>query len=507
MATVGEVVDRAGLLSLTPGPADKVHRHLVNDLLELTPSRPLDVATGSVVYLPTVVWASLTSPEEIPGDLRSAGAVAVVIDTDDGNLLPEFVAACVSHSLPIYMLPRSSDVTDLRSIITKPAQVRDIDGSTSDLLRPLTATLDAFASESGLSVCLVMDGCLLASTPVMDSGLLTKTLALAPTPLEAVSTKSGALHLQLRDARYALALVNSRRRPIDRAKLHNAVRQIDAQVQTISVQRATRRGLEDALIRELIEAQAPSAALDPWVASFGLSPGDRVRALAVVFETDSPDLHVHVVAGLHDLGLVSGSSCVASTHHGIAYALIKSGVDEVRNPLANNTFDTHLKEFTDLFARRHDVDLAVGVSSYVVRSSDDLMRGLINARQLSERQARSVLTEVPEIPLPAPLAATLLADEPGLSDVLERALLQPVLDYDAEKGTSYVQTLRTFLALDGHWGATANELGIHSNTLRYRLSRVEHLTGRGLQSTADRSDYYLALCLRESAGHDQGPAA
>ncbi|NED69526.1 PucR family transcriptional regulator, partial [Streptomyces sp. SID10244] len=191
----------------------------------------------------------------------------------------------------------------------------------------------------------------------------------------------------------------------------------------------TRRSLEDALIRELIEAQAPSAALDPWVASFGLSPGDRVRALAVVFEPDSADLPRHVVAGLHDLGLVSGSTCVASTHLGVAYALIRSSHEEVRNPLANNNFDSHLTTFTDLFARRRDVDLAVGVSSYVIRSSDDLMRGLINARQLSERQARSAIAESPEIPLPAPLAATLLAGEPGLSDVLERALLQPVLDY------------------------------------------------------------------------------
>ncbi|MFD8595967.1 helix-turn-helix domain-containing protein [Kitasatospora sp. NPDC059646] len=41
--------------------------------------------------------------------------------------------------------------------------------------------------------------------------------------------------------------------------------------------------------------------------------------------------------------------------------------------------------------------------------------------------------------------------------------------------------------------AVADRMFVHRNTVRYRLERIEQLTGRSLQSTHDRFQLWLAL--------------
>jgi PucR C-terminal helix-turn-helix domain/Purine catabolism regulatory protein-like family/GGDEF-like domain len=74
-------------------------------------------------------------------------------------------------------------------------------------------------------------------------------------------------------------------------------------------------------------------------------------------------------------------------------------------------------------------------------------------------------------------------------------LLDPLLEWDRRQGGRLVDTLRTFLSQGGRWTETALALHIHPNTLRYRLARVEELTGRSLTETGDRVDLFLALEL------------
>ncbi|MBZ2196376.1 helix-turn-helix domain-containing protein [Occultella gossypii] len=61
---------------------------------------------------------------------------------------------------------------------------------------------------------------------------------------------------------------------------------------------------------------------------------------------------------------------------------------------------------------------------------------------------------------------------------------------------SLEETLVTFLENDGSWTRTAQALHLHVNTVRYRIGRVEELTGRDLSRFADRVDVFLALGLR-----------
>jgi hypothetical protein len=99
----------------------------------------------------------------------------------------------------------------------------------------------------------------------------------------------------------------------------------------------------------------------------------------------------------------------------------------------------------------------------------------------------------------------LLAAVPGEARrAFQASLLGPLLDYDQEHGTELVRTLRVFLDCSGSWTKAADAIFVHVNSLRYRIRRVEELTGRDLGSLADQAALLLALRLGDSA-EDQGP--
>jgi len=75
-------------------------------------------------------------------------------------------------------------------------------------------------------------------------------------------------------------------------------------------------------------------------------------------------------------------------------------------------------------------------------------------------------------------------------------LLGPLLSYDERHRAELVSTLREFLACSGSWNACAAKMYVHVNTVRYRIRRVEELTGRDLSSLDDQVDFFLALRIR-----------
>jgi DNA-binding PucR family transcriptional regulator len=72
-------------------------------------------------------------------------------------------------------------------------------------------------------------------------------------------------------------------------------------------------------------------------------------------------------------------------------------------------------------------------------------------------------------------------------------VLGRLLEYDEAHHAGLFETLRTFLAQSGSWARTADRLFLHVNTVRYRITRVEELTGRDLSRLEDRVDLLLAL--------------
>jgi PucR family transcriptional regulator, purine catabolism regulatory protein len=77
------------------------------------------------------------------------------------------------------------------------------------------------------------------------------------------------------------------------------------------------------------------------------------------------------------------------------------------------------------------------------------------------------------------------------------SVLGPLEDASGEYGDELVRSLEAFIEQNGQWERAARELYCHRHTLRYRMRRVEELTGRDLSSARDRIEFWLALRARE----------
>jgi len=94
------------------------------------------------------------------------------------------------------------------------------------------------------------------------------------------------------------------------------------------------------------------------------------------------------------------------------------------------------------------------------------------------------------------------------------SVLGPLDAYDEAHGGHLVPSLRAFLERNARWEAAAAELYVHRHTLRYRMRKVEELTGRDLTSARDRMELFLALRARDilssgdpsTNGHSRGLA-
>ncbi|KES08572.1 regulatory protein [Streptomyces toyocaensis] len=140
-----------------------------------------------------------------------------------------------------------------------------------------------------------------------------------------------------------------------------------------------------------------------------------------------------------------------------------------------------------------DGRLTLGVSA-AVHSAEGLRGALEEARHArrvaAARQGRVCAAGHQE------LASHVLL-LPFVPDDVRRAftarLLDPLRDYDRRHRAELIPTLEAFLECDGSWTRCASRLHLHVNTLRYRVGRIEQLTGRDLSRLEDKLDFFLAL--------------
>jgi len=77
------------------------------------------------------------------------------------------------------------------------------------------------------------------------------------------------------------------------------------------------------------------------------------------------------------------------------------------------------------------------------------------------------------------------------------SILGPIENGEGHYGGELMRSLEAFIECNGQWERAAARLFCHRHTLRYRIRRVEELTGRSLSSARDRIEFWLALRARE----------
>jgi PucR family transcriptional regulator, purine catabolism regulatory protein len=91
-----------------------------------------------------------------------------------------------------------------------------------------------------------------------------------------------------------------------------------------------------------------------------------------------------------------------------------------------------------------------------------------------------------------------LQDDDALASYCQ-SVLGPVEGDEGEYGDELLRSLDVFIEHNGHWEKAAQALYCHRHTLRYRIKRVEQLTGRDFTHARDRIEFWLALRGRELA--------
>jgi purine catabolism regulator len=96
-----------------------------------------------------------------------------------------------------------------------------------------------------------------------------------------------------------------------------------------------------------------------------------------------------------------------------------------------------------------------------------------------------------------------LQEDDGLRQYCDD-VLGPIERSRTGHGDELLRSLEAFLEHNGSWEAAARALFCHRHTLRYRISRIEELTGRRLDRVENRIEFWLALRGRELLGGARG---
>ena len=90
-----------------------------------------------------------------------------------------------------------------------------------------------------------------------------------------------------------------------------------------------------------------------------------------------------------------------------------------------------------------------------------------------------------------------MVDDPLLLKSLSDDLLKPLLEYDAQHGGGYLETLESYLKNSGSIKVMADELFIHRNTILYRMANIKKLLGSTLEDSRERMMFEIACMIRK----------
>ena len=76
------------------------------------------------------------------------------------------------------------------------------------------------------------------------------------------------------------------------------------------------------------------------------------------------------------------------------------------------------------------------------------------------------------------------------------SVLGPIENSDERYAAELLRSLEAYIERNGHWERAASDCYCHRHTLRYRIKRIEDLTGRDLSRANDRVEMWLALRAR-----------
>jgi len=501
---LSEVLDqprlKLALLTGVEGRDAPVTRVYVTDLPD-----PRRYLAGGEIVLTGMVWRR--GPEDSEAFVAACAAAEVTAigagDAVFGTVPPDLVEACARHRVPLFEVPVEVSFREIVDVVNPSLWAQRASGLATVLGRQrglvaamatgarLADLLPPVAADLGLA-CWVYSstGRPIAGTEAAPPGGELARAFLAATRLPATAA----------DGRYALVGVPGR--PEHRLASWFVAFETssgptglpegaDELVSLVALERAqldevvrVERRLADGLGRQLATG-AGASDLRAGVLSCGLEPESTFVAVVAGLTglRTPPELTVAMLE--EALHAVSPHAAVTPFPDGAVLGIVPARVDV---PAA---LRAAIHALTPGLGAGH---LAIGVSAPAAGVAT-LPGAVAEARHAhSSAQGRTTVVCSTELASHQLLLARVPADA---RDAFRVRLLGPLVAYDKAHDADLVRTLAEFLECGGSWSRCAERLHVHVNTLRYRISRVETLTGRDLTRFEDRVDFFLALRLAD----------
>ncbi|ROQ60440.1 sugar diacid utilization regulator [Rathayibacter sp. PhB152] len=240
------------------------------------------------------------------------------------------------------------------------------------------------------------------------------------------------------------------------------------------------------LLRALLHDELPESETAVRLRLLGFRLGAPLRV--VVARTDDPSLPPEaLLQPLHAAAEREHALAVGAVLDGAAVLLLGDPADERSSP--GPALRSAVEAAPWLL---HERRIAIGVGD-ASRAVEQLGVSLLAARERASRASSDEPVSIVEHTVPVSSDALLELVAPRTRAAFALTVLGPLVRYDDEHRSDMVETLRVFLESGGSWRQAADRLHLHASTLRYRMQRIEALTGRDLSAMADRVDLHLAL--------------
>jgi purine catabolism regulator len=447
------------------------------------------------------LWHGSIATEAWVSELATCGATALGFGVGTGHaaIPADVTEACERRSLPLIEVPEAlsfvaiADAVAAADAESQRAVFRRHLARSRTMLRGLSEgqgtafLLDVLRQETGLEATLLSPGGRVLATTRRDVRL--EDVRDAIDPDRTVAARSMTVFAGSGPHRETTPrlLVWAKAAAIDdeaRVVVNQVMDHVELEAGWRRTERQALVGIAQEVVEGLRAGTFPAAAFDTRVAAIGLDPLEPITVLALAHDAER---------AASALDAIGGPFALVPTAAGVIALSQPPGGDPVAGSAA---------------ALRHlGEDPVVGGGGSGVGTAE--VGRAVGQAMLALHLAR----------YRPPGARVVRYDEPGSHALLLGLLdpdvligfrdqvLGPVARWDAEHGTDLTGTLAAFIASGGRWRATAGELHIHHNTLRYRLGRVRTLTGRNLDDPADRLDVQIALLIAPPLAAAPAPTA
>jgi PucR family transcriptional regulator, purine catabolism regulatory protein len=269
----------------------------------------------------------------------------------------------------------------------------------------------------------------------------------------------------------------------ERLILQQGVTVVALELMRRRVMRDTERRLAGDILADAVKGELRDRELQARLRPFGVGS----EAAVVVFRLDAPEA---AEALLERLMSEEGVGALVASHEEMLCAVVDGRTGDPL-ALAARIRDALAREYGD-----------VRVAASRVTPTTSLRTAYHEARYALEVAAFSN-GRAPDVASWRDLGAFQLLlsvqDDEALRLYCD-SVLGPIEEGEGEYGGELLKSLAAFLDQNGQWEKAARELFCHRHTLRYRIRRVEQLTGRDLSTARDRIEFWLALKARELIG-------